>query len=209
MKFNKNTIQILSLLLAALSVMTIMLVLLSGTSYQGNTSTFSLFITAIIVMLTVLEYLLLIIKRTNPKKYIYLSYAGVHKELAEKVALVLNDQFKTLSKYRFEILTADSIPFGNDMYTTMQENMSKSNIVIIIVSQAYLHSEWCIKEFTTICEKDKLIIPIVTESFADLAKLPKDISNIKALSLINCESEKDFVRAISTLAKDLIKQRND
>ena len=152
---------------------------------------------------------MLIIKRVNPKKYIYLSYTGQDKEIAEKVILVLSEQFKKLSKYRFEILTADSIPFGNDMYITMQENMSKSEIIIVIVSPSYLQSEWCLNEFTTISKDNKRIIPIVTETFSDLAKLPKDISNIKALSLINCKSEEDFSKIVSVLAKDLIKQRKD
>lgn len=209
MKSNKNKIEIFSLLVAALTIMITMLSMLRDSMLLKSDNTLILLLVTLPVILTLYIYMLLIIKRTNPKKYIYLSYANMDKDIAEKVSSILNEQFKTLSKYRFEILTADSIPFGKDMYATMQENMSKSNIVIIIVSQTYLHSEWCIKEFTTICEKDKLIIPIVTESFADLAKLPKDISNIKALSLINCKSEKDFVRAISTLAKDLIKQRND
>lgn len=209
MKFNKHDTQTLILTTSTIALMTVMPSILNLDSTFSYDSEFLLLLAIMLVILTGIVYLLLVIKRINPKKYIYISYANMDKEIAEKVSSILNAQFKTLSKYRFEILTADSIPFGKDMYATMQENMSKSNIVIIIVSQAYLHSEWCIKEFTTICEKDKLIIPIVTKSFADLAKLPKDISNIKALSLINCESEKDFVRAISTLAKDLIKQRND
>lgn len=95
------------------------------------------------------------------------------------------------------------------MYITMQENMSKSEIIIVIVSPSYLQSEWCLNEFTTISKDNKRIIPIVTETFSDLAKLPKDISNIKALSLINCKSEEDFSKIVSVLAKDLIKQRKD
>lgn len=103
----------------------------------------------------------------------------------------------------------DCIPFGNDMYITMQENMLKSDIVIIIVSSAYLQGEWCLKEFATILKEGKRIIPIVTESFSDLAKLPENISNIKALSLINCESEESFSKIMLVLAEDLIKQRKD
>ena len=163
----------------------------------------------VLVTSTAFLYTLLIIKRVNPKKYIYLSYTGRDKEIAEKMILILNEQFKKLSKYRFEILTADSIPFGNDMYITMQENLAKSEIVIVIVSPSYLQSEWCINEFITISKDNKRIIPVVTEAFSDLTELPKDISNIKALSLINCKSEEDFSETMSTLAKDLIKQRKD
>lgn len=209
MKFNKNNIQVFTLLISALALMLTMLSMLTQNSLFQYDNIFVLSLATVLVTLTIFVYALLIIKRVNPKKYIYLSYTGMDKEIAEEISLVLSEQFKRLSKYRFEIITADSIPFGNDMYATMKENMSKSDIVIIIVSPSYLQSEWCLKEFSTISNEDKRIIPIVTESFSDLAKLPKDISNIKALSLINCESGEDFSKTMSILAKDLIKQRID
>ena len=209
MKFNKNNIQIFSLLISALALMVTMLSILTQNSLLKNDNAFVLSLAIILVTSTAFLYTLLIIKRVNPKKYIYLSYTGRDKEIAEKMILILNEQFKKLSKYRFEILTADSIPFGNDMYITMQENLAKSEIVIVIVSPSYLQSEWCINEFITISKDNKRIIPVVTEAFSDLTELPKDISNIKALSLINCKSEEDFSETMSTLAKDLIKQRKD
>ena len=208
MKFNKNNIQIFSLLISALALMLTMLSILTQNSLFKYDNAFVLSLAIVLVASTVFSYALLIIKRVNPKKYIYLSYTGRDKEIANKIILVLSEQFQKLSKYRFEILTADSIPFGNDMYITMQENMAKSEIVIVIVSPSYLQSEWCINEFTTISKDNKRIIPI-TDAFSYLAELPKDISNIKALSLINCKSEEDFSKAMSTLAKDLIKQRKD
>lgn len=209
MKFNKNNIQIFSLLISALALMLTMFLILTQNSLFKYDNEFVLSLAIVLVISTAFSYALLIIKRVNPKKYIYLSYTGRDKEIAEKIILALSEQFKKLSKYRFEILTADSIPFGNDMYITMKENMAKSEIVIVIVSPSYLQSEWCINEFTTISKDNKRIIPIVTEAFSDLAKLPKDISNIKALSLINCKSEEDFSKTMSTLAKDLIQQRKD
>lgn len=209
MKFNKNNIQIFTLLISALALMLTMLSILTQNSLFEYDNTFVLSLATALVTSTVISYTLLIIKRVNPKKYIYLSYTGQDKEIAVKIISVLNEQFQKLSKYRFEILTADSIPFGNDMYVTMQENRAKSEIVIVIVSPSYLQSEWCLNEFATISKDNKRIIPIVTEAFSDLAELPKDISNIKALSLINCKSEEDFSKAMSTLAKDLIKQRKD
>lgn len=209
MRFNKNNIQIFTLLISAVALMFTMLLILTQNSLFRYDNVVVLTLATVLVTLTSYIYTVLIIKRINPKKYIYLSYTGRDKEIAEKISFTLNEQFKRLSKYRFEIVTADSIPFGNDMYITMQENMLKSDIVMIVVSHSYLQSEWCQKEFITIINKDKRIIPIVTESFDDLEKLPRDISNIKALSLINCESEEDFLQTIAVLAKDLIKQRKD
>ncbi len=209
MKFNKNNMQIFVLLTSALALMATMSSILTENSLFLYNDKFILSLAIVLVTLTCAVYSMLIFKRINPKKYIYLSYSYVDKEIAEKISHVLEEQFHRLSKYRFEIITADSIPFGNDMNATMRENMLKSDIVIIIVSSAYLQSEWCLKEFAAISNRDKKIIPVVTETFSDLAKLPKDISNIKALSLRNCTSEEDFSRAILKLAKDLIKQRKD
>lgn len=209
MKFNKNNIQIFILLISAFALMFTMLSILKHDSSPQYDNILVLTLAILLVIFTSVIYLSLIIKRISPKKYIYISYSYMDKEIAEKTSLVLSEHFKSLSKYRFEIITADSIPFGNDIYVTMQENMSKSDIIIIIVSPAYLKSESCQKEFTAIYKGNKRIIPIVTEDFSDLAKLPKDISNIKALSLINCKSEEDFSKIMSTLAIDLIKQRKD
>lgn len=213
MKFNKNDVQILSLLISAFAIMLTMFLTLRKSSLLKLDNVFVLELAVVLVSIMVSSYTLLIIKRVNPKKYIYLSYATCNhqdKEIADKIILVLNEQFKKLSKYRFEIITEDSIPFGNDIDITMKENIAKSEIVIVIVSSAYLESEWCINEFTIFSnDNNKRIIPIVTESFSYLAKLPKDISNIKALSLIDCKLEGDFSKTISMLAKDLVKQRKD
>lgn len=209
MKFNKNNFQIVTLLVSALALMATMVSILTSNSLFLYDNALILTLAITLVTLTSVVYATLIIKRVNPKTYIYLSYSRKDKELAEKIATELTDQFKRLSKYRFEIITGDSIPFGNDMTSTMQENISKSDIAIIIVSTAYLQSQWCLKEFMTFSGQKKRIIPIVKESFSDLSKLPEDISNIKALSLINCESNEDFNKSMSLLAKDLIKQRKD
>lgn len=209
MKFNKNNFQIVTLLVSALALMATMISILTSNSLFLYDNALILTLAITLVALTSVVYATLIIKRVNPKTYIYLSYSRKDKELAEKIATELTDQFKRLSKYRFEIITGDSIPFGNDMTSTMQENISKSDIAIIIVSTEYLQSQWCLKEFMTFSGQKKRIIPIVKESFSDLSKFPEDMSNIKALSLINCESNEDFNKSMSLLAKDLIKQRKD
>lgn len=209
MKFNKDNMQNFILLISAIALMSTMSLVLNYSSSFRYDESSVLLLAITLVAFTSAIYAMLILKRINPKKYIYLSYSKKDKEIAEKISLSLSEQFKKLSKYRFEIVTADSIPFGSDMRITMQNNLSKSDIIIIIVSPAYLQSDWCLKEFVTVYNEDKRIIPIVTESFLDLAKLPKNITNIRALSLKDCVSEESFSKAIVALAKDLIKQRKD
>ena len=209
MKVNKNNVQIIILLVSAFGLMAIMLFILIENKLPIYDNSIALTLVTILVILTTFIYALLIINRVKPKKHIYLSYTKEDKEMAEKIISVLSDLFKKMSKYRFEFITGDSVPFGSNIYTTIKKNISEADIVIIIVSPSYIQSTWCREEFLTIFKDKNLIIPVVTEAFSDLTKLPQDISNIKALSLIGCKSEEDFSKAMSILAKDLIRRRND
>lgn len=209
MKFNKNNIENLILIISAVAIMIVMPGASSDKKNLQFDSSIVLILAIVLVIITAIIYVMLIVKRVNPKKNIYFSYALSDKEMAIKILEGLERQFKKLSKYHYEIIAADSISYGSDMQSAMRDNISKSELVIILVSPAYLQSEWCLKEFEEITNLNKHIIPIITESFADLKKLPNDISNIKALSLRNCKSQNDLDKAILKLARDLIKQRKE
>lgn len=208
MKFNKNNFQIITLLIAALSLIVTIFSVVDNTRLFLDNEIILAFATALVASLSA-TYVLSIIRRINPKQYIYISYTGQDKDTALLVSRILSEQFKRLSKYRFEIITVDSIPFGEDMSATMQKYIEKSDIVIVLVSENYITSEWCYNEFLSIANLNKRIIPIVLNSYSDLSRLPKDISNIKALSLSDCTSDKDFEEQLLRLAKDLIRQRKD
>lgn len=208
MKFNKNNFQIITLLIATLSLIVTIFSVVDNTRLFLDNEIILALATALVTSLFA-TYVLSIIRRINPKQYIYISYTGQDKDTALLVSRILSEQFKRLSKYRFEIITVDSIPFGEDMSATMQEYIKKSDIVIVLVSDTYIKSEWCYNEFVSIANMNKRIIPIVLNSYSDLSRLPKDISNIKALSLSDCTSDKDFEEQLLRLAKDLIRQRKD
>ncbi len=55
--------------------------------------------------------------------------------------------------------------------------------------------------------KGKTIIPVVIDSFEDLSQLPVNLSSIKALSLIDVETDNKIKKQLSKLVVDLIKQR--
>ena len=209
MKFNKNNFQVIILLITTISlIITIFSGMYNTTLFYTDNGIILILASGLVISLLV-AYILLIMRRVNPKQYIYISYTEKDKKIALSVSQTLNRQFEHLSKYRFEIITADSIPFGEDMYATMQEYIKKSNIVIVLISESYIKSEWCTKEFISITNMNKRVIPIVMDSYDDLTRLPKDISNIKALSLNGCISDKDFEQQLLHLAKDLIRQRKD
>lgn len=208
MKNNKN-LQIITLFATALSLI-IALFTLVFDSNRFNTD--NILIVSVLLICTVaisLMYILLIARRVNPKQYIYISYTSADEETVHLVTSVLEEELNKFSKYHYEILSADNVPYGSDMHKTVEEYLEKSAIVIVVVSENYVTSSWCHSEFITFSKQNKKIIPIVVDSYEHLSELPKDISNIKALSLRECSSTDEFKRHITTLAKELVKQRQD
>lgn len=209
MKFNKSDFQILSLLICAIAIVVSIFSLISERFIISSIedSKMLLIATLMIALLTFYTAVFTVFQRIKPKKYIYISYARDNKEIAEMIISEMNDQFKKTSKYRFEIFTADSVSYGYDMEKMVESYIEKSYIIIVIVSQRYLNSEWCKNEFISFMGKGKTIIPVVTESFEDLSQLPVNLSGIKALSLINVETDSEIKKQLSKLVVDLIKQR--
>lgn len=209
MKFSKNSFQMASLLIAVISLIVTIFSIIGGSELFYENNGIILYPAALIIFILFAYDFLMILRRINPKQYIYISYTGQDKELALLISQILSEQFAKLSKYRFEIRTADTIPFGDDMYVTMQKYIEKSDVIIVIVSEDYIDSDWCHTEFMSVINMGKRIIPIVTNSYDYLSRLPVDMSNIKALSLHNCISEKDFENQLLRLTRDLVKQRKD
>lgn len=209
MKFNKNNLQLVTLMIATFSIVVTIFSTISNSEALLTDSTIILSLATGLTTILFASYALLLLRRINPKQYIYISYSRKDNDTALLISETLSKQLEKLSKYRFEIITADSISYGEDMYSTMQKNIEQSEIILILVSQSYIHSKWCINEFTSIMDMNKKIIPIVMESFEDLSQLPKDISNIKALSFIEASSGKKFEEQLLRLSKDLIRQRKN
>ena len=214
MKFNKNNIQIISLFISAISlVFALFTIMFDANKFDTNNiylmTLLTVFISCIASAMRNTLKTLLIIKRVNPKQYIYMSFSSADKDMVELVTRTLEEQFKKMSKYRFEILTADTIPYGSDMRKTMQEYLQKANIMIVIVSKSYIESKWCNEEFVEISGMNKKIIPIVIDRYEYLSQLPKDISNIKALFIRESKLNEELEHQIELLAKDLVRQRKD
>lgn len=216
MNYNKSNLSVAVLLISAISLMATMVSMFFlepekvFDSFDNYESIITLLF-SMLLLLTVMLYFLSIFKRVKPKKYIYISYSNDNKEIVGKIINELNELLSRLSKYRFDILTHQDVSLGEDYYESIKTNINKSEFFIVIVSQSYLEKAGTINEFEKIIQKNNKakIIPIVLDSFDDLAKLPENLSNIKALPLFNCDSEKEFTQQIRILAEDLIKYRKD
>ncbi len=208
MKNNKN-LQIISLFATALSLIMALFTLVFDSNRFNTDNILIISLLSICTVMISLMYILLIARRVNPKQYIYISYTSADKETAQLITSTLEGELNKFSKYHYEILSADSIPYGSDIHKTVEEYLEKSTIIIVVVSENYLISSWCRSEFISTSKLNKKIIPIVVDSYQHLSELPKDISNIKALSLRECSSTDEFKRHITSLAKELVRQRQD
>ncbi len=216
MNSNKNNLSVAMLLISAMALMVTMVftMFLEPDSIFDNYDNYESIIMLLFIfllILTLMFYSLSVLKRIKPKKNIYISYASIDNETVVKIINELDAALTKLSKFRFDILTHQDVPLGEDFFESIESNINKSEIFIIVVSKSYLDKSSCIKEFERIIQKNNRtkIIPIVLDSFDDLAKLPKDLSNIKSLPLYYNISEKEFSKQIKILAEDLIKYRRD
>lgn len=211
MKNSKNMLQILSLIVSALTIISAMVtILLYGSDLTPLLDEkFLIIVCAIVIVPLVWAYTLIIIKRVNIPKKIYLSYSSKDIEVAKIVASVLEEQLSRSTKYRFEIITADDIPFGANMKDTLKNNLTCADIIVVIVSTHYLASSWCIQEFKEINLENQTVIPLVLDSFDFLKELPFDISEIKGLYLGDCQTSIEIDERLSKLSKDLIKNRKN
>lgn len=207
MKNSKNILQLLSLIIAALSIIISMALII----YNGSNlillsdEKYLLTVCVIVVIPLTWAYTLIILKRVNPSKNIYLSYSIEDKEIANIIATVLEKQLNCSSKYRFKLITADLVPFGANIQNTMKNDLARADIIIVIVSTHYLESSWCNQEFKEIDFEHQTVIPIVLSSFDHLSELPIDISGIKGLYLGDCQTNTLIEERLSALSKDLIK----
>lgn len=153
-------------------------------------------------------YSLLILKRINPKKYVFLSYAKTDENLASDLRTLLDKELNLNSRYRYEILIGDEIPLGTDMISGLKAIIDKTEVVILIVSEDYLASKWCISEFGCFDFDKQRVIPIAYSDLSLLSKLPKDISNIKGLRLDYLYTSEELKSLTKILSEDLIKNQS-
>ena len=131
-KFNKNNFQIFSLLIAAIGIIVSLFAVISQEYIFATVddSAVLFLITIMITLLTVYTSILAIFQRVNPKKNIYISYSREQAEIVKTIVKNMQERFNKSSKYRFELLTADDVPYGCDMKETIKLVLAISALVL-------------------------------------------------------------------------------
>lgn len=209
-KSNRDTFQIVILLISAFSVvLTILLAIAFDEKLVMENSEFILTLATVLVTAMTVVYTFMSFRRIRPKQSIFLSYADQDKELASLVATTLNSQLHHSSKYRFEIFTVNAVPYGDSIRETIEHFINSSDIVIVLLSPNYLCSDWCMKELSMALSAKKKVIPIIANSNIGLPQMPNELNDIKALLLTESDSDMTLEQKVASLAKDLIRQRKD
>ena len=83
MKFNKNFFQMVTLLVSMFSVLLAIFTTVYNADlfYKSNVNEIVLALATVIISLLFGTYILQILRRINPKQYIYISYSGKNKEI--------------------------------------------------------------------------------------------------------------------------------
>jgi len=209
MKFHKKRVEMLALYITAFALIITMFYMVKNeeTYHYGEEKILVTAITLVCCLFTF--YYILVIVRNNPSVHIFISYSLNGKDTAAIIYNTLTEQFPRLSKYRFAVTWDETIPLGEEINKTLQDFIKRADVVIVIVSSTYINSTACQNEFNWVFANEKKIIPVVLESYDDLSRLPRNISNIKALPLYECKSDEEKEKYIIEMAKDLIRQRKD
>lgn len=207
MKLNKNNFQSVVLIMTALGIVATINSLLYEPKIGIAGNSVALLICIVLALNIIFIYLRLIIKRVNPKKHIFISYCYNDDKFAKRLNECLQKKIDKSAVQRFEILSAESISFGDNIMEKVESFFEKSDIIVIVISNSYLTSKACRFELEKISSLNKIVIPVIIEPYNELNDMPKFLLNIKGLEFYDCNKESDFEEKINILAEDLIRRK--
>jgi predicted nucleotide-binding protein len=88
------------------------------------------------------------------KKKIFISYSSEDRKYAERIA-------KKLEKADVTVWTDSKIPAGVEWAKVIQKSLNESSLVIVLVSDSWINSEWAAFELGAAYGKGKKIVPIL------------------------------------------------
>jgi len=94
--------------------------------------------------------------KTNRPIRIFLSYASADRSYASRVQTILS------KRPNVRIFTTETLSAGEDWQLKLKNELSNSDIFIVILSPNSVASKWVLHELGAAWGTDKIIIPIVT-----------------------------------------------
>ena len=182
MKINKNNLQIITLVITAFAIITTMISMLYSTSSnQLENNAVILSLAAGLVFITIGVYAFLIITRTKPKKYIYISYSRADKDIVQKIAIVLLYLFN-LDHLNNGII--NSIKMENDD-SIMIDNVDSSIIIQRLLNELAIHEDRlqtcervCTEYGRRCCGRVGVAVRIAVRMFNTVTNLPSTLDPV-------------------------------
>ena len=209
MNKKKELIEVLIMSIAAISVIvSIFIILLEDNTYRIDE--YSVAIITICITLITGVYLLLFLRRTSPKKYIFISYALQDFDIIKDHTELLLEILMKSKRYRYEVIDSKSaVSYGEKINDGIKKAIEKSDIILLFISDTYLKSFETQKEYILAKETEKIVIPILLEESINMAPFPKELEEIKCVELYKNLGVTEKSENIYKLGYDLLKNRFD
>ncbi len=111
---------------------------------------------------------------------IFLSYAASDRAYAHKLRDILS------KRSNVRIFTTETLSAGEDWQDKLKDELSKSDIFLVLLSPDSVGSEWVLHELGAAWAMDKPIIPIVTHPEV-FSKIPVSLSQIQFIEVKDIE----------------------
>ncbi|PAC33345.1 toll/interleukin-1 receptor domain-containing protein [Flectobacillus sp. BAB-3569] len=116
-----------------------------------------------------LSILFVILRKKKPSSTVFIAYSYNDKEIADKIANLLNDKHVRVIK------EDEEIEIGFDIQKQIKEIIKNVDIVIILLSKDYYKSKNLKKVIELSKSLQKRILPITTDN----SELPSNVANLK------------------------------
>jgi len=139
-----------------------------------------------------------IVKERERRKilHVFLSYAKADEEYANKVENILEN-------YNLRIFTMKMLNAGEDWLNNLRDEISQSDLFIVILSPNSFKSEWVLSELGAAWALEKIIIPIYTKPEM-LSKSPINLSNSESIDINYLEEHPEVLDRIIEKYKESI-----
>ena len=107
---------------------------------------------------------------------IYISYTQSDEAIARRISEILKEIGLSI------FVDTESLSFGMDFASTIVNEIKGCRLVIAIISERYINSQWALKEIEIATQSQKRIIPIIVGNIL-LTDIPDILSNVQCLLL--------------------------
>lgn len=169
-----------SLRLEMISMITALMTLAVSffTEYQEDSLLQKIDITLVIEISLLIALLIIIavtikraVNRIKPKKKIFISYSQADTEDADTIIHIIQQNLLN-ADYSYSIVSDKKIEVGENISNFIINEILTSYAVIVLISEKYITSGFCLKELEFILSQQTQVIPIIMGSFDIIDAFP-------------------------------------